>query len=212
MVVVTARELIARRKLAIFSTKNCLKQEARATPLDYSATELVQIATQQYCIGDAEHCFDIVSSFTYNDAEVTDLRTSEFSATSVTKRLSVDSQSCLSPSTFGATEVTFRTGQYFRMPRCPRTNSGDACDDRCVLVDDGLDSAVVVVDGRNSGFGSHGECFTDLSRENSLVNRCEFSVTHSAFRTLGLHDVEFTLDHVVICEQSSWAYWRREQT
>ena len=69
----------------------------------------------------------------------------------------------------------------------------NACDDRCVRFDDGLDSAVVVVDGHNSGSGSHGECITDVSRENSLVNRCEFSVTHSAFRTLRLHDVEFTL-------------------
>ena len=98
------------------------------------------------------------------------------------------------------------------MPRCPRANSDDARDDRCVLVDDGLDSAVVVVDGRNSGSGSNGECITVVSRENSLVNRCEFSVTHSAFRTLRLHDVEFTLEHIVICEQSSWTYWRREQT
>ena len=81
---------------------------------------------------------------------MTGLRSSELSAISLTKRrvnLSVDCQSCLSPSTFGSTEVTFRTGQFFRMPRCPRTNSDDACDDRCVLVDDGLDSAVVEVDG-----------------------------------------------------------------
>ena len=147
---------------------------------------------------------------------MTGLRSSELSAISVRKRrvnLSVDSQSYLSSSTFGATEVTFRTGQFFRMPRCPRTNSDDACDDRCVLFEDGLDSAVVVVDEHNSGSGSHDECLTDVSRENSLVNRCEFSVTHSALWTLGLHDVEFTLEHVVICEQSSWTtYWRREQT
>ena len=136
---------------------------------------------------------------------MTGLRSGELAAIFVSKRrinLSVDSQSCLSPST----PFAFRTGQFFRMPRCPRTNSNDACDDRCVLVDDGLDSAVVVVDGRNSGSGSHGECITDVSGENSLVNRCEFSVTHSAFRMLRLHDVE----HVVICQQSSWTYWRRE--
>ena len=58
------------------------------------------------------------------------------------------------------------------------------------LFDDGLDSAVVIVDERNSGSGSHDECITHVSGENSLVNRCEFSVTHSAFRTLRLHDVE----------------------
>ena len=137
------------------------------------ATELVQIAQQ--CIGDAEHCFHIVSILTYNGAEVTGLRSSELSAISVTKRRV----------NLSATEVTFCTGQFFRMPRCPGTNNDDACDDRCVLVDDVLDCAVVVVDGRNSGFGCHGECITDVSRENSLVNRCEFFGN-----TLGVSDAQ----------------------
>ena len=61
----------------------------------------------------------------------------------------MDSELCLSPSAFGAMEVTFRTGQFFRVPRCLRTIGDDMCDDRRVLVDDGLDSGVVVVDGLN---------------------------------------------------------------
>ena len=77
--------------------------------------------------------------------------------------LSVDSESCLSPSAFGATEVTFRTGQFFRVPRGLWTISNDTCDDRRVLVDDGLDSGVVVVDGLNGGSGGHGECVTDVN-------------------------------------------------
>jgi len=79
------------------------------------ATDLVQIAQ-------AEHCFHIVTCLTYNGAEVTGLRSSELSAISVKKRsvnLSVDSQSCLSPSSFGATEVTFRTGQHLPYAMVP---------------------------------------------------------------------------------------------
>ena len=130
-----------------------------------------------------------MSSLTYNGAEVTGLRSSELLAIPVTKRrvnLSVDSQSCLSPSMFGAKEVTFRIGQFCRMPRYPRTNSDDAYDDRCLLVDDGLDSAVVVVDGRNSG---HGECITD-------VTRLLIDANLQTSLTLRFHDVIF--------QQRSW--------
>ena len=110
--------------------------------------------------------------------------------------LSVDSKSCLSPSAFGATEVTFRTGQFFRVPRGLWTISNDTCDDRRVLVDDGLDSGVIVVDGLNGGSGGHGECVTDVSSESPLVNRRELSITHSPFRTFRLFDVKVTLERI----------------
>ena len=131
---------------------------------------------------------------------MTGLRSSELAAIFVSERrinLSVDSESCLSPSAFGATEVTFRTGQLFRVPRGLRTISDDTCDDRRVLVDDGLDSGVVVVDGLNGGSGS---------KESPLVNRRELSITHSTFRTFRLYDVKITLERIMICEQSSRAY------
>ena len=63
------------------------------------------------------------------------------------------SESCLSPSAFGATAVTFRTSQHFRVPWCLGTNGDDTYDDRRVHVDNGLDSAVVVVDGLDSVSG-----------------------------------------------------------
>ena len=130
---------------------------------------------------------------------MTGLRSSELGAIFVSKRrihLYVDSESCLSPSAFGATEVTFRTGQFFRVPRGLRTISDDTCDDRRVLVDDGLDSGVVVVDGLNGGSGGHGECVTDVSSESPLVNRRELSITHSTFRTFRLYDVKITYIYI----------------
>ena len=116
--------------------------------------------------------------------------------------LSVDSEYCLSPSAFGATEVTFRTGQFFRVPRGLWTISNDTCDDRRVLVDDGLDSGVVVVGGLNGGSGGHGECVTDVSSESPLVNRRELSITHSPFRTFRLFDVKVTLERIMVCEHN----------
>ena len=127
----------------------------------------------------------------YNCTEVTGLRSSELAAIFVSKRrinLSVDSESCLSPSAFGATEVTFCTGQFFRVPRSLRTISDDTCDDRRVLVGDGLNSGVVVVDGLNGGSGGHGEYVTDVGSESPLVNRRELSITHSTFRTFRLYE------------------------
>ena len=56
-----------------------------------------------------------------------------------------------SASAFGAMEVTFRTRQHFRGPRCLRTNDDDTGDDWRVFVDGGLDSVVVVVDGHDIG-------------------------------------------------------------
>ena len=140
---------------------------------------------------------------------MTGLRSSELAAIFVSKRrinLSVDSESCLSPSAFDATEVTFRTGQFFRVPRGLRTISDDTCDDRRVLVDDGLDSGVVVVDGLNGGSGGDGECVTDVSSESLPVNRRQLSIMHSTFRTFRLYDIKITLERIMICEQSSWAY------
>jgi len=65
----------------------------------------------------------------------------------------MDSESCLSPSAFGATEVTFRTRQHSRVPRCLRTNDDDTGDHRRVLVDGGPDGVVVVVAGLDTGSG-----------------------------------------------------------
>ena len=109
----------------------------------------------QQCIGDAEHCIRNVPSLTYNCAEHADLRISELSAIFSKRRIVmfVDSESFLSPSAFGATEVTFLTRQHFRVPRCLWTNGDDTGDDRRVHVDDGPDSAVVVVAGVDTGSG-----------------------------------------------------------
>ena len=140
---------------------------------------------------------------------MTGLRSSELAAIFVLERrinLSVVSESCLSPSAFGATEVTFRTGQFLRVPRGLRTINDDTSDDRRVLVDDDLDSGVVVVDGFNGGSGGHGECVTDVSCESPLLNRRELSITHSTFRTFRLYDVKITLERKMISEQSSRAY------
>jgi len=52
-----------------------------------------------------------------------------------------------------------------------RTNSDDTFDDRLVLVDDGLDSGDVVVDGFNGGTGIHVEFVTN--EKPILLNRCE---------------------------------------
>ena len=65
----------------------------------------------------------------------------------------VDSESCLSPSAFGATEVTFRTRQHFRVPRCLRMNGDDTGDDRRVVLDDGSDGVVAVIDGHDTFSG-----------------------------------------------------------
>ena len=63
----------------------------------------------------------------------------------------MDRESCVSPSTFGTTDVTCRTRQHFRVPRCLRPNCDDTGDDRRVLVDDGPDSVVVAVAGLDTG-------------------------------------------------------------
>ena len=59
--------------------------------------------------------------------------------------------------------VTFRTRQYFRVPRCLRMNGDDTRhDDRRVPVDDGLDTAVPVVDGHDSGSSVLAPTFANL--------------------------------------------------
>ena len=122
----------------------------------------------------------------------------------------VDSESCVSPSAFGTMEVTFHTGQHFRVPRCLQTNNDDTCDDRRVLVDDDINSAVVVVDGLDSGSGDHSECVSDASSDSQLVNRCELSIFHSTLWTFIFYNAKITLEHIVICEQSSRTYTCRE--
>ena len=113
--------------------------------------------------------------------------------------------------TFNSTTATFHTSPTISWAGFPRGRASSV-PTPVVCTGFSFQTHVAVVDGRNSGSGNHVECITDVSGENSLVNRSEFSVTHSAFRTARLHDVEFTLEHVVVCEQSSWTYWRREQT
>ena len=79
---------------------------------------------------------------------MTGLRSSVLAAIFISKRLinlSVDSELCLSPTAFGATEVTFRTRQPFRVPRYFQTIGYDTCDDGRVPVGGDLDSGIVVV-------------------------------------------------------------------
>ncbi|KAI0210896.1 hypothetical protein LSAT2_004323 [Lamellibrachia satsuma] len=113
-------------------------------------------------------------------------------------------ESRLSPSALGAAEVTFRTRQLFRVPWCLRTNPDDTRNDRGVVVHDGRDGGVVVVNELNSGTRNHSECVVDISRENPLGDRRVLSITHC--QACRFQHNKVTLEYMVTCKESNRPY------
>ena len=84
--------------------------------------------------------------------------------------LSVYNEFLLSPSTFGAAEVTFCFRQLFCMLWRFRANHDDAVDGWCVFVDDSRDYGVMCVNQVTSGRRTCGKRFTDVTGEHSFLD------------------------------------------